>query len=87
MNEKVLTNGKYLVIKIGTWRELFMSWKHGEPPRDKRTYLLKFKSGIVCTGSYRYGFRGEPSQDTIAWRCDCCGRFANPEYWMEVFDV
>ena len=58
--------------------------KNGEPPKDSRTYLLKFKSGILCSGKYRYGLTGEPQKDEAAWRCDCCGRFATPIAWEEV---
>lgn len=61
-----------------------LTFKQGTPPKDKRTYLLKFKSGIVCTGSYRYGRIGEASQETIDWRCDCCGRFSTPIAWLEI---
>ncbi len=56
-----------------------IEWKEGCPPKnDNKTYLLKFKGSIICTGRYRYGLKGEPSQNTIAWRCDCCGRYATP---------
>lgn len=66
-----------------------MIWNEGEPPkpkyyRESKPYLLKFASGIICSGAYRYGCRGEPQQDTMAWRCDCCGRFATPVAWMEM---
>lgn len=33
-------------------------------------------------GRLRAGQMGEPSQDTVAWRCDSSGRFANPTHWM-----
>lgn len=60
-------------------------WKEGEPPKgDGHTYLLKFSSGIICTGSYRYGSLGDPQPTVLAWRCDCCGRFAVPRYWTDI---
>ena len=58
-----------------------MLFRRGEPPKDGRTYLLKFKGGIICTGSFRFGRLSEPQQDQAYWRCDCCGRFANPISW------
>lgn len=62
-----------------------INWKDGMPYiKDDKTYLLKFRSGIICTGRFRYGMLGEPSQDTLAWRCDCCGRFAAPIAYAEL---
>lgn len=58
-----------------------MTRTEGTPPRDRRTYLLKFKTGIVCSGSYRLGRMGEPQPEIIDWRCDRCGRFATPVAW------
>ena len=60
-----------------------MVFKRGEPPKNGRTYLLKFKGGIICTGSFRYGRLSEPQQDQAYWRCDCCGRFATPIAWAQ----
>ena len=60
-----------------------MVFRHGEPPKDGRTYLLKFKSGIICTGSFRYGRLLEPQQDQAYWRCDCCGKYATPIAWAQ----
>lgn len=62
--------------------EPVLKWNEGEPPRDDRRYLLRFASGIVCSGQYRTGHLGEPSQGQREWRCDCCGRFATPVAWM-----
>jgi hypothetical protein len=59
-------------------------WIQGEPPRDGRRYLLRFKSGIVCSGMWRKGDIGDPQNNQIAWRCDCCGRFADPVSYMQV---
>ena len=53
-----------------------------QPPPKDGGVLLKFKSGIISTGKFRYGNLREPSQDTLAWRCDCCGAFADPVEWM-----
>jgi len=43
-------------------------WKEGEPPKNGRTYLLKFKGGIICTGEWRYGRFATP----IAWSTEGC---------------
>jgi hypothetical protein len=59
-------------------------WTLGQPPTNERTYLLKFNSGIICTGSFRYGRLGEPQQSVLGWRCDCCGRFSAPRAWATV---
>jgi len=61
-------------------------WTEGQPPKKSavKTFLLKAKSGIVCSGKYRYGNLGEPSQNTLDWRCDCCGRFATPIAWATI---
>lgn len=61
-----------------------MSWIKGEPPKDGKTYLLKFYTDIICSGSYRCGDYNEPQMILKAWRCDCCGRFAEPKEWMEI---
>lgn len=61
-----------------------IDWHDGEPPKNGRTYLLKFQSGIIATGEWRYGRLGEPQQSVCDWRCDCCGRFATPEAWTEI---
>jgi len=53
-------------------------WIKGTPPKDNKTYLLKYKSGIICSGRYRYGVMCEPQPDVLDWRSDCCGRFATP---------
>ena len=58
-----------------------MNWSTKEPRTDDgKTYLLRF-AYIVCSGRYRYGLRGEPQQDVLAWRC---GRLATPEAWAEM---
>jgi hypothetical protein len=61
-----------------------MKWSEGQPPKDGKTYLLKFKSGIVCSGTYREGKVGEPQKWRKDWRCDCCGRFATPTHWASI---
>jgi len=58
-----------------------------EPERIGKAVLLKFPSGIICSGRKRYGVLGEPSQDTYAYRCDCCGRFSTPKEWMPLTDI
>lgn len=60
-----------------------MEWKVGVPPYDGKSYLMLFKSGIVCSGRLRQGELGEPQQSEVAHRCDCCGRFATPIKWAE----
>lgn len=62
-----------------------IEWIKGEPPKNERTYLLKFNSDIICSGEYRYGRLGEPDQDVLAWRCDCCGRYATPKAYAVIF--
>ena len=32
-----------------------MDWIKGTPPQDGKVDIMKFKSGIVCSGRYRYG--------------------------------
>lgn len=63
-----------------------MNWIKGHPPQDdtEKVYLLKFNSGIIASGRYRQGNLGEPDQMYKDWRCDCCGRFATPEYWSKL---
>lgn len=61
-----------------------IKWNEGEPPKDGKTYLMKFGSRIICSGSYRMGALGEPQQSVPMWRCDCCGRFATPTHWAEI---
>ena len=59
-----------------------IQWKKGTPPENTgETFLLHFKSGVICSGRYRRGSMGEPSGITLDWRCDCCGRFSTPDYW------
>lgn len=47
--------------------------KNGE-----RSVLLMLPSNIAAAGRRRYGVLGEPDQDTMAWRTDCCGRYDTP---------
>ena len=61
--------------------ESVVKFHEGEPPRNGRTYVLKFKDGTLCSGSYRNGRMGEPQQNEAYWRCDCCGRMAMPIAW------
>jgi len=62
-------------------------WIEGEPPRDGVAYILRFKTGVVSSGSFRYGVpMAEPQPDVKAWRCDCCGRFADPVAYMNIFE-
>jgi hypothetical protein len=61
-----------------------INWIEGQPPTNERTYLFKFNSGIICSGEYRYGRKGEPQENVLAWRCDCCGRFATPMAWAVI---
>jgi len=48
-----------------------------EPP-----CLLRYRSGIICSGEKRQGNMCEPQPDVIDYRADCCGRFATPVAWM-----
>ena len=64
--------------------EYVVTFHEGEPPKNGRTYLLKFIGGIMCTGSYRYGKLGEPQQEQAYWRCDCCGKYAMPIAWARI---
>lgn len=61
-----------------------IEWKAGPPPDKKKQYLAKSSGYIVTSVRYRYGLYGEPSQDTLAWRCDCCGRFGGTFEWAEM---
>lgn len=74
-------------IKVSDLQErtnlMKIKWNKGQPPKDGRRYLLKFSSGIVCSGRYRLGNLHEPQQSELDWRCDCCGRFATPIGWIE----
>lgn len=47
-------------------------WTASNAPTPNGPYLSR----------YRYGLRGEPQQDELAWRCDCCGRFYTPTHWL-----
>lgn len=62
---------------LETTRDLFsVDWKPIEKAKKNGTsYELVTVGGIVCTGRFRYGERGEPQQDVADWRADCCGRF------------
>lgn len=62
----------------------WIKFEDRQPNNSHAKILMKFSSGIICSGSLRYGHLGEPSQDTYAWRCDCCGRFATPYEWAEL---
>ena len=55
-----------------------IKWIRGAPPRNRGRYLLKFYGEAICSGTHRRGQIGEPQQEVLGWRCDCCGRFANP---------
>lgn len=60
-------------------------WNYGEPPQiASRRYLLRFASGIICSGQWRAGRLGEPQPREIGWRCDCCGKWATPIAWIDL---
>lgn len=62
---------------VGGWRPIETAPKHES--------VLLYSGGFVpiYCGRKRYGlFVGEPQQDTLAWRCDSSGMFANPTHWM-----
>ena len=61
-----------------------MDWIKGTPPQDGKSYIMKFKSGIICSGRYRYGGLGDPQQAVLDFRCDCCGRYATPIEWAYI---
>jgi hypothetical protein len=63
-----------------------IKWNDGDPPRDGKTYLFQFASGIICSGQYRLGEMGEPCYGSLTknYRCDCCGRFATPVRWARI---
>lgn len=65
-----------------------MIWNKGIPPKDDKTYLLLFASGIISSGKYRHAhnFR-EPQSSLKAWRCDCCGNFATPVAWANYPEI
>lgn len=62
---------------VGGWMPIETAPKHES--------VLLYSGGFVpiYCGRKRYGlFVGEPQQDTLAWRCDSSGMFANPTHWM-----
>ena len=59
-------------------------WIKGEPPRDGKSYLVKFKTDIIVMASWRHGERGEPNPEIKDFRCACCGKYATPEYWASL---
>ena len=58
-----------------------MDWVSIEPADKTKTYLLEFKSGVICAGKFRLGYSHEPQPGQKGWRSDCCGRWANPKKW------
>ena len=52
-----------------------IKWKSGSPPDRNKRYILMFSGGIIASGEYRYGRLGEPFQNDLDWRCDCCGSY------------
>ena len=61
-----------------------MKWNKGQPPKDHKRRLFKYASGIICSGSYGIGRSYEPQPEVRTWRCDCCGKFADPVAWREL---
>ena len=60
------------------WRPIWTA------PKDRSVILgVDAECGAVYIGRQRFGYLGEPSQDTYAWRCDSSGRFSSPTHWME----
>lgn len=59
-------------------------WQKIETAPEDVSVLLATDRGYVpmYCGRLRFGSMGEPSQDTLAWRCDSSGRFANPTHWQ-----
>jgi len=53
------------------------------PPPKAAHILMRTKRGIVSSGKYRYGTLGEPQQDVLDWRCNCCEGFGGMFEWME----
>lgn len=54
-------------------------------PKDGKV-LLVFQGGAACSGEWRYGRPGEPQQDVLSWRSDCCGRFSTPIGWKPLLE-
>ena len=70
---------KLLNIKGSNWIKV----SEQEPPKDKKI-VGRTRGGVICSMKHRYGVLGEPQQDVLDWRCDCCGRFGGMFEWMPV---
>ena len=57
--------------------------------RSKTSVLLgrRGRTGLSHTlyfGRHRTGYGHEPQPEILAWRADCCGRFASPTHYLLV---
>lgn len=80
---KTIQEMKALIDKKNPMLPRWVPVSEREPDKTK-PQIVMFGTGIVSSVKHRRGQPfGEPDSDTLAWRCDCCGRFADPIAWLE----
>ena len=67
------------------WRPI----EYARTDKNAPSVLLGGESSLVprYCGRWRYGTLGEPSTETIAWRCDSSGRFGHPTHFAPLPDL
>ena len=85
LQDALISQGKMLSAIVNITKGQPEGWRPiWTAPKDRSVILgVDAECGAVYIGRQRFGYLGEPSQDTYAWRCDSSGRFSSPTHWME----